>query len=74
MADIDLGLGPDQVYKAIREGVHDAMWQMITNSTDMPCADFYEQIKTGVQEAILELDLSPIKDELENNDVHPNEA
>jgi hypothetical protein len=30
----------DELLEAIRQGVHDAMWEMITNATQMPCHDF----------------------------------
>ena len=40
------------VHDAIRQGVHDAVWQMITNATHAPCADFYEMVKEGVENAI----------------------
>lgn len=39
------------IYEAIRDGVRDAFWQMITNSTDMPCADLYDTIKDAIKEA-----------------------
>jgi hypothetical protein len=45
-------LDPERIYKAIQDGVHDAMWQMITNNTDMPCADFFETIKQGTKEGV----------------------
>jgi hypothetical protein len=40
----------DRFYHAVREGVADAMWRMITNATDMPCADFFEMVRKGVAE------------------------
>jgi hypothetical protein len=39
-----------ELLNAIRDGVADAMWRMITNATDMPCADFYDFVKDGVAE------------------------
>ena len=30
-----------ELLDAIRDGVADAMWRMITNATSAPCADFY---------------------------------
>ena len=45
----------DRFYDAIREGVEDAMWRLMNNATDMPCADFYASIKDGVEEAHLKL-------------------
>jgi hypothetical protein len=48
---------------AIRNGVADAVWQMITNATAAPCADFYDFVKDGVAEGIERLDLhDAIKD------------
>ena len=41
-----------ELFDAIRAGVHDAIWRMITNATDMPCADFYEMIQKGVEKGI----------------------
>ena len=32
--------------EAVRKGVRDAMWQMITNGTDAPGADFYGTVRT----------------------------
>jgi hypothetical protein len=37
-----------ELLAAIRAGVHDAMWKMITNATQAPCADFYDAVKDGV--------------------------
>lgn len=59
MAEIDLDLGPDQIYQAIREGVADAMWRLMTNATDMPCNDFYDHVKAGVKDAVLEMGAVP---------------
>ena len=42
----------EEFLDAVYRGVYDAMWQMITNETDMPCADFYEMIKKGTKEAM----------------------
>lgn len=47
-----------ELLNAIRDGVADAMWRMITNATDMPCADFYDFVKDGVAEGIRQIDLS----------------
>jgi hypothetical protein len=46
-----------ELLNAIRDGVADAMWRMITNATDAPCADFYDFVKDGVAEGIARLDL-----------------
>jgi hypothetical protein len=37
---------------AISEGVHRAMWQMMTNATSVPCHDFFDSIEDGVRKAI----------------------
>jgi hypothetical protein len=42
----------EELLGAIRDGVHDAIWHMITNATDMPCHDFYDTVKDGVAEGI----------------------
>jgi hypothetical protein len=39
----------EQFLRAVRDGVSDAMWQMMTNATDMPCHDFYEMVKSRHQ-------------------------
>lgn len=49
---LNVKLDPEKVYKAIREGVEDAMWRMIRSATDMPGDDFYYFVKEGVKEAI----------------------
>jgi hypothetical protein len=41
-----------ELLDAIRDGVSDAMWRMITNATSAPCADFYETVRDGVETAI----------------------
>ena len=46
-----------ELLNAIRDGVADAMWRMITNATDVPCADFYDFVKDGVAQGIERLDL-----------------
>jgi hypothetical protein len=40
---------------AITKGVYHAFWQMITNATDAPCADFYDFVKDGVEKAMSNL-------------------
>jgi hypothetical protein len=42
----------EQILNAIREGVRDAFWQMMTNATDAPCQDFYAAIEQGVENAM----------------------
>lgn len=37
---------------SIRAGVSDAMWQMITNATSMPCHDFFDTVKDGVAQGM----------------------
>jgi hypothetical protein len=41
-----------ELLEAIREGVADAMWRMITNATQAPCADFFASIEDGVAAGI----------------------
>jgi len=50
-----MNLNPDKIYEAISTGVERAMWQMITNNTDMPCADFYDTIQKAAKEAFEEV-------------------
>jgi hypothetical protein len=48
------GITTEQFLEAVRQGVYDAVWQMITNNTDMPCADFYDTVKEAVKEGTQE--------------------
>ena len=41
-------LTKEELAEAISEGVRRAFWQMITNATSMPCADFYAALEDGV--------------------------
>lgn len=45
-------LTKEELLGAIRDGVYEAMWQMITNATSMPCNDFYDTVKAGIAEGI----------------------
>ena len=47
-------ISKQELLDAIRDGVRDAMWRMITNATSMPCADFYATVKDGVEAGIRE--------------------
>lgn len=40
------------VLSAMTEGVKSAIWDVASNSTDMPCNDFYEAIKAGVKSGV----------------------
>lgn len=40
------------LFDAIRQGVRDAMWQLMTNATDAPCADFFQAIEDGAAAGI----------------------
>lgn len=40
------------IHDAVRLGMREAIWMMITNATDAPCADFYEAVRQGVNEAL----------------------
>lgn len=40
------------IIEAIQLGVKDAIWQVATSATDMPCDDFYRSIQIGVKEAM----------------------
>jgi len=48
-------LDPERIYQAIREGVSDAVWAMITNATSAPCKDFYASVEEGIKAAMMEL-------------------
>lgn len=48
---LNVKLDPEKVYGAISKGVENAIWRMITNATDMPCADFYEAIQNAATKA-----------------------
>ena len=38
-------------FEAVEQGVSNAIWKIATNATDMPCNDFYDSIKEGVEKA-----------------------
>lgn len=60
----------EEIFEKIREGVHDAFWQLFSSATMMPCQDFYDTVKEGVKEAISELefpDITRIKQDAESN-------
>lgn len=40
------------LFSAIESGVSAAMWRMITQSTQMPCHDFFDTIEKAVREGI----------------------
>jgi hypothetical protein len=40
------------VHDAIRKGVADAIWNIATNATHAPCADFFEMIRQGVEDGM----------------------
>lgn len=46
------GIDEEKILDAIRKGVCDAMWRMITNATAMPGGDFFEMVKQGVEDGI----------------------
>ncbi len=45
-------ISKQELLEAISEGVYHAIWQMITNDTSAPCADFFETVKQGVAQGI----------------------
>lgn len=45
----------DRYYEAIAEGVYRAMWQMITNNTSSPCADFFFHIERAAETAFRDI-------------------
>jgi len=42
----------EQFLEAVRQGVSDAIWRMICQGTNAPCADFYDAIKEGIKDGI----------------------
>jgi len=57
MCENKLPIEVDDIKEAIYRGVYDAMWQMITGATDMPCHDFYDTIKDAIKESIEKLNV-----------------
>ena len=42
----------NDTFEAIRQGVRDAFYDLVTSGTDMPCADILEAIKEGTADGI----------------------
>ncbi len=42
----------EQFMEQIRLGTYSAIWQIATNATDAPCADFYDSIENGVKKSM----------------------
>lgn len=42
-----------EFFAAIEEGTKNAIWQVATNATGAPCADFYDSIKKGVENSMI---------------------
>ena len=59
----------DEIFEKIESGNYRAFWQLFTNATDMPCSDFYHQIKEGVKEAISDMDIEGIVKESIQDDL-----
>ena len=53
-----------ELLEAIRAGVRDAMWEMVTNATAMPCADFFDTVKDAIQTAVS--DAMPFENQISN--------
>lgn len=47
------GVGEADFLEAVASGVRSAVWDVATNATDGPCADFYESIKAGAESAFM---------------------
>jgi len=47
-------MGDGRLQRAITNGIENAMWRMMTNATQMPCADFYEAVTNGIAKGIEE--------------------
>lgn len=60
---LNVKLEPEKVYDAISKGVENAIWRMITNATDMPCADFYDSIQKAATEAFDNVTITVNKNE-----------
>lgn len=52
MPEETLQLDPERIYTAIKDGVREAVWQMIVYSTSTPCGNFYKAIETGTERAV----------------------
>jgi hypothetical protein len=44
-----------RLFDAVCRGTCDAIWQMITDATHAPCADFYATLKEGVADGIVRI-------------------
>jgi hypothetical protein len=45
-------ISKDELLDAIRAGVRDAVWEMITNATSAPCEDFFDTVKSGIETGV----------------------
>jgi hypothetical protein len=43
----------DEFFEAIRDGVRQAITDLVRNGTDMPAHDFFDAIKEGVESALV---------------------
>jgi hypothetical protein len=51
-----LSLKSGEMKHAVTTGVENAMWQMITNATQMPCRDFFDTVGDAVERAMSKLE------------------
>lgn len=56
--DILAKIKREDIIRAIETGVENAFWRMITNSTNYPCADFYDSMEKGIEKALSKIDLN----------------
>jgi hypothetical protein len=40
------------IFEAVKQGVRDAIYDLVKSGTDMPCADILEAIKEGTADGI----------------------
>lgn len=48
-------LNKEDVTDAIEQGVHRAVWEMITGITDMPSSDFWDTLKDAMEKAFTQV-------------------
>ena len=47
-----IDLTKNELIEAVALGVQRAIWQIATNATSMPCADFYDAIARGCAKGV----------------------
>ncbi|MBT8169663.1 hypothetical protein [Falsiruegeria litorea] len=52
---------PGDLHEAVQDGTRQAIWDIATNATGAPCADFYDALQRGVEEAVTNITGDPAK-------------